>query len=385
MGKFGFLEANAVCLIILGFIVFEIRTRADQRFENILFSSLLSTVCIMLLSASFRLACDGVAGTFCYWANVISSAVFYAVSGYASALWLLFLAMESWNIKKKRPPLPLRYLPILPILFLAVISLCSIWTGWVFSVSPDTNIRTHGPLHLVEPLVTYTFFVASAILLVVKIARRRFARGEIHVRVLFIILQAASGLVHAVVPSTSTVWLALSISLILLYIEMQTKQISQDGLTGINNRRSFDNYLSMLFREDRKDGLFLMMCDVDLFKTINDRYGHIEGDEALCTTARILKEQCHHHGGRGVNLSRYGGDEYAIVCSLETDESMLQLKQNLEAAFRAYNDSKEKPYKLQLSIGLAKTEPGMQDMRALIMKADAALYEEKKQHHQAAR
>ena len=268
--------------------------------------------------------------------------------------------IKSWNIKKKRPPLPLRYLPVLPILFLAVISLCSIWTGWVFSVSPDTNIRTHGPLHLVEPLVTYTFFVASAILLVVTIARRRFARGEIHVR-------------------------ALSISLILLYIEMQTKQISQDGLTGINNRRSFDNYLSMLFREDRKDGLFLMMCDVDLFKTINDRYGHIEGDEALCTTARILKEQCHHHGGRGVYLSRYGGDEFAIVCSLETDESMLQLKQNLEAAFRAYNDSKEKPYKLQLSIGLAKTEPGMQDMRALIMKADAALYEEKKQHHQAAR
>ncbi|HBG66139.1 MAG TPA: hypothetical protein DDW78_06675 [Treponema sp.] len=385
MDKIGFLEANAVCIIVLGWIFFEIRTRPDQRFENILFSNTLSTVCIMLLSASVRLVCNGMPGRLCYILNLVSSAAFYAVSGYASASWLLFLAMETWGSKKKRPAVILRYLPMAPIIFLAVISICSIWTGWVFYIPPETNLRTHGVMHAAEPVITYTFFASSALLLIVRMLQRRFTRHEIRIRLIFIILLIASGLVHAIVPSTSTIWLALSVSLALLYIEMQTKQISQDGLTGINNRRSFDNYLNLLFKEERTEGLFLMMCDIDLFKTINDKYGHIEGDEALCTTAGILKRQCHAHGGRGVYLARYGGDEFVIVCSMETAASMQALKTSIEGAFGAYNASKEKPYMLRLSIGIAEAEPEMQDVRKLIMKADAALYEEKRQHHKSLR
>ncbi|ETT87318.1 diguanylate cyclase [Viridibacillus sp. FSL R5-0477] len=90
------------------------------------------------------------------------------------------------------------------------------------------------------------------------------------------------------------------------------KQLTElDGLTGINNRRYFEDRLPICFRKSYKDKwpLTILMIDIDEFKKYNDTYGHLKGDDLICHTVNIMKDIV---ADRGV-ISRYGGEEFAIV------------------------------------------------------------------------
>lgn len=382
MSNIGFLEADAICLILLIWIIVEIHTKIDRRFENILFKSAVILVSIMIVSDAGRRICNGIPGTIPYIFNSIFSASFYAVSGFAAATYLLFLIVENMPDKRRKPPRILRDLPMLPIVFLSVISICSIWTGWLFSISKETNVREHGPLYFFEPAITYAFFALTSIFLIVKLVTHRYDSTQAHNRRIIVILLVASGIVHLFITSTATIWLAISVSIVLIYMELQIKQISLDELTNVNNRRSFNNYLNLLVKEERQTSFSLLMCDIDLFKQINDRYGHVEGDYALSAVASILKEQCANLSETELYIARFGGDEFAIICTAPEPMKMSQkLKDNIRSAFTAHNTASEKSYKIKISIGIAEAEPSLRDPKILIAKADKALYEEKGIHH----
>ncbi len=88
--------------------------------------------------------------------------------------------------------------------------------------------------------------------------------------------------------------------------------MNSDGLTGLSNRRHFDEYLELEWRRAMRDQsqLSLLMIDVDYFKAYNDNFGHLEGDEALRKVATAIREAC----SRPSDLpARYGGEEFALV------------------------------------------------------------------------
>lgn len=85
-----------------------------------------------------------------------------------------------------------------------------------------------------------------------------------------------------------------------------------DGLTGINNRRSFDDYLEKEWKRSLRESmpLSLILLDIDYFKKFNDNYGHQEGDRCLKAVAKVLEELVLRPGDF---VARYGGEEFAIV------------------------------------------------------------------------
>lgn len=93
---------------------------------------------------------------------------------------------------------------------------------------------------------------------------------------------------------------------------MLQRLMNSDGLTGLSNRRHFDEYLELEWRRAMREQqqLSLLMIDVDYFKAFNDTFGHLAGDEALRKVADAIRGSC----GRPSDLpARYGGEEFALV------------------------------------------------------------------------
>jgi diguanylate cyclase (GGDEF)-like protein len=154
-----------------------------------------------------------------------------------------------------------------------------------------------------------------------------------------------------------------------------------DGLTGIANRRRFDEVLASEWRRAQRTGsaLTLAMIDVDWFKRYNDHYGHQAGDDCLRSVASMLAANAHRAGDL---VARYGGEEFVLIVAGGNSESALQLVQTLCHAMEemALPHATSPFGHVTVSIGVATVIPGEGlSATTLLKKADEALYQAKAQ------
>jgi two-component system chemotaxis family response regulator WspR len=153
--------------------------------------------------------------------------------------------------------------------------------------------------------------------------------------------------------------------------------MNSDGLTGLSNRRHFDEYLELEWRRSLREQsqLSLLMIDVDYFKTYNDTFGHLEGDEALRQVAAAIREA----SARPSDLpARYGGEEFALVLpntSLGGARLVAEKLRMTVAALKIPHISPTEGSSLTISIGLSTITPTPgSNCRELISAADKGLY-----------
>lgn len=153
-----------------------------------------------------------------------------------------------------------------------------------------------------------------------------------------------------------------------------------DGLTGISNRRHFDQYLEISFKNSMRSGkpLSLVMADIDYFKEYNDNYGHLKGDECLIKVAKTMVSSVK----RPLDLAaRYGGEEFAVILS-ETDSNGAiiiaeKIRKNIEKLAITHEYSSVFPY-ITLSLGITTIIPNhAHSIKEFINSADKALYKAK--------
>ncbi|RDK82570.1 UNVERIFIED_ORG: diguanylate cyclase with GAF sensor [Idiomarina abyssalis] len=161
-------------------------------------------------------------------------------------------------------------------------------------------------------------------------------------------------------------------------------QVAQDGLTGIANRRAFDERITNeIQRASRhKTPLALLIIDIDQFKPYNDHYGHLQGDQALKSVADAMFDQLQRNTDF---LARYGGEEFVAVISAtdeeKTKESMNQLLEAVRKLKIKHKPSEVEDY-LTISIGGYIHSPRADEdteklITRMISKADSALYRAK--------
>lgn len=155
-----------------------------------------------------------------------------------------------------------------------------------------------------------------------------------------------------------------------------------DGLTGIANRRAFDNFLENEWNRNLRDEKFLtlLLCDVDYFKKYNDHYGHQAGDECLKKIASVLERQCHRPADFA---ARYGGEEFAIVLSDTDKNGTEKVGEEVRAAVESLDVPHEKSEAasvVTISIGAVVLIPGGEmEISDMIKYADLALYRAKEE------
>lgn len=149
-------------------------------------------------------------------------------------------------------------------------------------------------------------------------------------------------------------------------------QASQDGLTGLLNRRSFLEHCDQFLRDggfgDRM--VTALYIDLDHFKTINDRYGHSAGDEALRRVAATLQSTATAPG----LIGRLGGEEFAILATYGTAESAREHADDIRKAIASLTSG---DISLTISVGLAYRVPG-ETVEKLLQRADDAMLSAKR-------
>jgi len=153
-----------------------------------------------------------------------------------------------------------------------------------------------------------------------------------------------------------------------------------DRLTGLTNRRGFDERYAQLQALALRNGssLSILMMDIDWFKRYNDHYGHVEGDACLVAVASALKGVL----SRQVDLlARYGGEEFVVILYDTNSQAAQQIAQKMvDAVYALAREHVESPnHVVTISVGVTTSHADAEAFSTLVSQADAALYVAKEQ------
>jgi diguanylate cyclase (GGDEF)-like protein/PAS domain S-box-containing protein len=161
-------------------------------------------------------------------------------------------------------------------------------------------------------------------------------------------------------------------------VNVVLQQLSSiDGLTSIANRRYFDESLEREWRRAirKKTVLSLVMIDIDHFKSFNDTYGHLSGDECIKTVAQVLNRSVNRPGDLA---ARFGGEEFVVLLPDTEPDGALIVARTIHTAIEAlqitHGSSSINNY-VTVSLGVATISPRLKnDSKELVFAADQALY-----------
>lgn len=252
-------------------------------------------------------------------------------------------------------------------------TLVNLFYPFVYHISED-NVYTRRPFGYVYYAVIL-YYLITAIVVTKRYEKEHGARTFFNINMFLVPILVGAGLQFAFY-GLSVAWLASAIGLTGLYMMQQNETAYIDPLLEMYNRRYLDYILSSWI--SRGYSFTGMMIDIDGFKSINDSFGHSEGDRALMHIADILKKSA---AGNEIPF-RFAGDEFIVLHRMADKQDLsgyiAKMEQNLEK-FNAGRAGDE--YRLGISYGISTFHPGEDSVDTFMKELDDRMYEMKAEHH----
>lgn len=372
MNVFASCQTYAVSIGILLILLIRVALDREPHFLQFkLFLLMILSVLGCLLLELGTVAADGVPGLFFRILGYLFNTLLFAFNVLPLMLWVLYVHYQIYQSRARLFDAG----RVLAVVFAlnAVLSLLSVPFGLFFYLD-DRNVFHRGFLHW---MAAAQYFALLGYVLVVPYVKRKFLPPDIRVPFLLFAVPSAVGVVaQMAVYGLNLAWAGASLSLLIIYTSIQTRILTTDYLTGLYNRRQLDSYLQHRLKVMRpKEKLAILMMDIDKFKSINDKYGHNVGDQAIEATAALLRRTFHHHDF----IARYGGDEFAVVLEYAHDDDLLSIRHRLRERCDAFNAEASAPFSLSISVGIAVySAEGLSTPAALLKAADEEMYRDKK-------
>lgn len=259
----------------------------------------------------------------------------------------------------------------IPAAIVVILSVANLFTGVFFTIGPE-NIYERAPLFPLTYLAAYGYLIYGAQL---AFRYREKVKRQLHIPVLtFFLPVLVGGLVQMFCYGLATIWVSVAINIVSLYISLQNEGMYLDPLTGLYNRNYVRHCMQQyaFLRRSKKTPWAGIMLDVDNFKQINDTYGHLEGDAALCTIGDILRQ-----AAGGWVAARYGGDEFVILLPASQTELV---RDRIDRELAEYSRRAGARYRLSVSMGVARFEGTSIDVDHFFREMDQKMYEEKQRY-----
>lgn len=375
------LASNLLKFVFCIFMVVYMRVAVENQnnsHSRYFFKCLISLVVVNLFADMASYAVD----TNDFFAAEILSHLTMAVSVLTTVLIGYFcnrffdvvFSISDTNGKRKR-------IYLTPFIAISVLLIFNLSTGILYSID-ENNVYSRGDFAIVSFILQYAPFAVLAARAIfhkfpVKTIRyMKLRNGFIWLGILILVfgtLQVIFG------GKIALQCLGITASIFIMFSRFQDDQITNDPLTGLNNRYALETYV-----EDRiknyADGmhgrrqLYLVMMDVNYFKRINDIHGHVEGDKALKTVAATLKKIGAEYKSE-LFIARFGGDEFSAVFESESERRVNQLCLDIQENLRAETENSK--YLLTVGTGFALYTGKTMAIDELYERADKALYENK--------
>ncbi|SFG22135.1 diguanylate cyclase (GGDEF) domain-containing protein [Lachnospiraceae bacterium C7] len=272
----------------------------------------------------------------------------------------------------------------IPLIGLLLLNFSTFYNGKIFYLSKDKNpVVMYGKWYeaLYYVFAFYFFFVAFEVIKKIFVYRKKINKSEALIFVGYIFFIAPVVLFTDKLKVLTVTPIAHFAAIFFTFVTLQETRIRTDALTGLNNRRvAYDFLKKSILESSQKEAVVLYMIDINYFKHVNDKWGHLEGDRALVIMGTALKKVANQ---RHCLVARYGGDEFIIVLidksmgKMKYDDVLKELSQQLKKECK----KQDLEYILTISGGYARCSKNTMEPDKLIEKADEMLYERKKEHH----
>ena len=365
-------ELNVLFLLILVRIVSQSAKNENQQMRRVLFRYTAYGIMSNLVLDAIWMLVDGKSFPGGVAVNLVVNALFLASGIVIGCVWYLYV-LETLGYDITRS---IVLAVMSPGIVFTAMNLISIKTGWIFYVTEE-NVYVRGPLFWLQTAAALAVLLVSLFHCLIRLlnGNKTVPRLVVLKLISFYIIPVVGTLVSMPVTGMPGTWTCAAVSIILMYIEAQDREIVRDTLTGLNNRKTLPSVFEEYTRQAGPDApLYLYMMDIDNFKAINDTYGHLSGDEALKTVSRLFARAV---DGRRAMVARVGGDEFVIMAMLSGENEAAEFKQSMNDAMECVNEEHTLPYRLGISVGYCAYERG-ESLEAMMNRADEALYAEKR-------
>ena len=257
----------------------------------------------------------------------------------------------------------------------AIVLLINFNHGFYFYISSDNVFEwgNHFYIRILISLIPALFGLGM-----LAFGHSSFMRSHIIVTFVAVIFFALGAAADVLFETVGLLWPLGTSALLYAYLFVIRTESRIDPLTGIGNRYSFNIFTDKLSRLKTGDLWAIVMIDMDHFKKINDTLGHLEGDNALCDMATIIRDST----GKKDFAFRYGGDEFVLTTEVQKDgeNEITLLMDKIKNKIEQYNSQNIRPFKLEISYGYGiYAADGSQPIESFLQHIDSLMYKNKQE------
>lgn len=363
------LVANGTgAFLVVFLLLYRIRISQTNQFDEKAYNFMLIVTFIATINETLSFIIDARPGFIFHILQYISNTISSASSGIIGYCWCLFVEYHIHrNFKRIKKKSRILAVPLIIATILIIFNLLG--TDIIFDISKE-NVYTRGPMNFILYIFVFVYYIEN--IYTVQKAKNDSILVEFFPIYFFIIPCMIGTMIQGFFFGISTIWLCVAIAFIIVYIEIQISISFIDDLSGLYNRKYMNHYLDKL-QNDKPKRVYGFLMDINDFKTINDIYGHLKGDQAIIQFGKILQ----HSIDKDSVAIRMGGDEFVIFAILKSNEEALGLKKHIEQNVRLFNIHSKEPFHLSFSIGIAKYSGNIDTFLSAM---DDSMYEAKNMH-----